>query len=644
MAFVRRRRRVRKCKMCSMKIDYIDYKNNKILICANSVVLLYNIRTNKKNSYFVKNCHDPYWDLKNKEIKNNKAYFNTDSSIFTSVYCSTCYLKIYLDTNLKEIPESIKSRKVIAVSSDKKNKLILEKARLDKDEKLYIENQYGNQYGFFYSPKINDYTNAFFSDDNKLLIINNWNNSKNFDLNGNLLFEIKEPLHSLFNDYYYSVFNNEVRIYKLNYNYFTKYSYRDEIETDTIMQQDPETGELVAKIISSNNSIYQIKNYNDSLFISVSKYSLRIWNNNGQLINKTKSLEWYFDMKRAKSGKYISIYGDEGMVIYSFPDLKKVFIKKDGIESGVGFQFIENDTALCSFYANDTVYWLDTNFKYIRKKYLGKLSSAKSNNERILQYSNNILIGKDYVDESNAKTKKYYFRIYNFNNNKFDSILINSKSVDNIKFSEIKYYPTEKCYLMTDGNDFNLYKLDLNLDTIWHTKTKSLIENLNNVYFNNDKIYLTNCEIYEYYKEQHSFSEIGSSKSTLKKSSYYHYEVFNSKTGKKITQKDYEVNPDDALQILNVYNDGSKVLLYNGYFHYLDKNDFEILSIKKEAIMKPLYDFTNQHNVIWYDEEAKRLRTMSLIPEDIIRKIRVEKEFGEIPTLSKEEKEKYGLK
>ena len=38
-----------------------------------------------------------------------------------------------------------------------------------------------------------------------------------------------------------------------------------------------------------------------------------------------------------------------------------------------------------------------------------------------------------------------------------------------------------------------------------------------------------------------------------------------------------------------------------------------------------------------------RLRTMSLIPEDIIHKIRVEKEFGEIPKLSKEEREKYGI-
>jgi len=93
-----------------------------------------------------------------------------------------------------------------------------------------------------------------------------------------------------------------------------------------------------------------------------------------------------------------------------------------------------------------------------------------------------------------------------------------------------------------------------------------------------------------------------------------------------------------------VYNDGSKVLLYNGYFHYLDKNDFEILSIKKTKKIGENYDFTNQHNVIWYDKESRRLRTMSLIPEDIIRKIRVEKEFGEIPTLSKEEKEKYGLK
>ena len=118
--------------------------------------------------------------------------------------------------------------------------------------------------------------------------------------------------------------------------------------------------------------------------------------------------------------------------------------------------------------------------------------------------------------------------------------------------------------------------------------------------------------------------------------------MFDSKTGGKIKEKAYEVNIDYGLEILKIYNNDSKILSYEGHhlLHYLDKNNFEILSFDGFGYIS---DFSNQHNIVWYDEKNMRLRTMSLIPEDIIHKIRVEKEFGEIPNLSKEDKLKYGL-
>ncbi|OFX27159.1 MAG: hypothetical protein A2033_04120 [Bacteroidetes bacterium GWA2_31_9] len=102
----------------------------------------------------------------------------------------------------------------------------------------------------------------------------------------------------------------------------------------------------------------------------------------------------------------------------------------------------------------------------------------------------------------------------------------------------------------------------------------------------------------------------------------------------------FEKNPFIACELNTVYPDKFRfIYTYDEKDNYILKDGTELLSIEGGE----KNDYSDFNNIIFWDAVNYRIRTMSLNPDEIIKRIRINKEFGEVYKLTEKEKEKLGV-
>jgi len=482
---------------------------------------------------------------------------------------------------------------------------------LDKYYKLVFENLSGKNY------KTID--NTEYNLNNKQLLFNNYYLMESLDIS-------LQRINSLY-------------IWKIDTAKFSTFDLSSIYYEDTILVKDPETGNIVKQRIERALDLGKMGYSPDEKYIITSERVQKttcIWDKLG---NKIKEIPFYSAVyKFSKSGKYVALNSFNQNAqdtikgefrLYSFPEFKLLYSEPSFL---AGIDFIESSDTLCVLYAGNSI-------KYINMDY-------KKQNEWRLNY---IEPEECYFSRSYdwLSLKGNYLLLLNttfINDNYFNRKV---EVYDYLKRDTLVFFKEDSSLMINLNRNWNHTLFTSNRNVIINLKKSIQIKNFkNNIIFNlknkgdfmcqepyNDSIILV---FYLFANEYRMAETPDTFQICYRRTPNYFIEMWDIYNNKMIYQKRMSGTCENFS-----FNNERMLMNYGSKYLYTDIKCNKIIEFQgndKRSDISPKGNY-----FIYFDYMNKRLVNFPLNPKEIIRRVRIEKEFGEIGQLTDDEKQEYGI-
>ncbi|OFY99153.1 MAG: hypothetical protein A2491_12935, partial [Bacteroidetes bacterium RIFOXYC12_FULL_35_7] len=447
----------------------------------------------------------------------------------------------------------------------------------------------------------------FLNNRNKFsFVLNSFNYESSYGLNklvdNTILARIKNT-NTLFcfqNDYIKS-FVVEAKIGTTN-----KYNEQWEIvgtENDTIAP--------VIEFIPENNGFISAVYGDDT-----SNYEYALFDNQGKLILTLTGNMRIGDIVVSQSKKYFSSNINFSIFqIYSLKDLKKQYYKKTNFSFESSHQknknifFIERADTLCSFITNDKFYLLSNEFKLIDSLPLkSKLNPERGSVVFNDRYVFNIVTHEDFINTTGIC----------YDIKKKDSIVVwKNRKIKNPLISE----NSDLCCYDEQTKDFLVFDVKGKLKNKCKNNSGSMIIKQ---YNSQNKITYLTTNTQDFYNLDVKDVVMRTAQSVVFSDTY------DITTGKKIASFiEPEFDLGGSYIILN-----ERILTTEGY----KWNDGKLILKADNIRVSP-----DNKYLSYLDKDLLKTRVMTIVPDEIIKRVRVVKEFGEIRGFTEYEKKMYNI-
>ena len=314
--------------------------------------------------------------------------------------------------------------------------------------------------------------------------------------------------------------------------------------------------------------------------------------------------------------------------IYKLPSFDKTFdliLQHSPFSPDVGIEFIERNDTSVLIYTDNNYYIFDSKLNLIEKKEIEKINSYFFN---FIDIKNKIISG---MSEDSS-----IFNIYNT-----DKKILKQYKLDfpvNLNMNLVRYDPkTKNLFLPNPSEKYALLK-NLETNTVFKF---DLLESFarNTLFINDDMLIVGGFNVSSYYNP-----------TSIKRDDMRHRRMYpftiqivdlhSKKTITEIIEFEKSINltkisADKNKFICETYEDGVIVYSMHG----------------TKLVTVPNYGTTDSYHILadtisyiyYFDEKSNRIRFFPLDEKEILHRVNVEKEFGEIGKLSNKEMEKLGI-
>ena len=372
---------------------------------------------------------------------------------------------------------------------------------------------------------------------------------------------------------------------------------------------------------------------NQEEVVSIEKNHIRKWDNDGELLMeeslnfKIKYVKYvtFSDDGNNFAFGYVTENNENKYCIYSTQGLKEMFsINSDNVK----IEFFNSSDTLCVICSDGIITYLNNDYDVIDEweiqKFIDDLFSEGKSNFNI----NSKFISGTAQDST--------FYVYNF------------RTKDSLRFNNEKNNLKKGNYLFQSENPKYIYELrdSKNELTILDLSLKELfLTNFSGNSLGFTKLFGDNLVIESQIKSPF-YDGFGNYIGEMNEPPYY-LKIINIYSNK--TLNNYTIKQKSPIK--DISNDLRLLLVehFNEFAAYYSKNTIRIINLIEE---KTLIEFNSNifsnfskdgNYLFFYDKDINKLRLFPLKPEEIIRKVREEKEFGELRYLSKQEKMEYGI-
>ncbi|PIY03763.1 MAG: hypothetical protein COZ21_08370, partial [Bacteroidetes bacterium CG_4_10_14_3_um_filter_31_20] len=618
-------------------IDTIQQISNSFKLYGN--ILLEGIRTQNNASYKIK-------DLDGKIIeKIPEGYildesFNTEDLIIFNNETIKRYIVYNFNNNKLSLPFSCQLVKIhahTAIVYGEKKEDIQEFKAIDLDKNIVvgeINSDISRITDIIPSLKVfvcfDKNKTVFANFNNKQLTSNHHLQTKNFGLLNKNYY-----LQYIDNDDYSGV--KSCLIWKIDSTQFSNFDLNKKysVSFDTIYVDVPGTLEQRSVVIKNErNPYFLMMGYSpDEKYIIVSDETTTkttLWNRQGRIIKEIPFLSASY--KFSKSGKYLALNSFQRdldnpqmseLRLYSFPELKLLYSEPSKI---AGIDFIEKGDTVCVIYAGNSI-------KYINNKYQKK-NEWKIGNLHFNIYKNEIdnwLYIKDgllYTQNINYKYHNVKVKVYNYL--KRDSTILFSDSVKNFSWTHT-LLTNNKNVIINLKNSIQVNDFKNNM--LFNLKNKG---DVSYIYpFNDSLLFVTYLFANEYRivsPENPDTFRIG-----LRRTPNYFIEMWDIYNNKML----YKKGMAGSCENFSFYKE-RMLMNYGSDYLYADLKCNSIIEFQGEGNQRSAISPQGNY-FVYLDNKNKRLVSFPLNPKEVIRRVRVDKEFGEMRQLTDEEKQEYGI-
>jgi len=355
---------------------------------------------------------------------------------------------------------------------------------------------------------------------------------------------------------------------------------------------------------------------------------ITLWNNKGKKLKEIPFLSGAY--KFSKSGKYLALNSviskDEIPVIgefrlYSFPAFKLLY-SEPSFASGIEFK--ESKDTLCVLYAGNSM-------KYVNNKYQKKNEWKIGNLQRQINMYNHWLYIKDgllYTQGIGDKNKYCNLKVFDYQ--KRDSIILFSDS--SINFNSTHTLITDnKNVIINIMNSIQINDFKNNM--LFNLKNKGDISFINP--YNDSIIFIVYMFANEYRivsPENPDTFRIG-----LRRTPNYFIEMWDIYNNKML----YKKGMAGSCENFSFYKE-RMLMNYGSDYLYADLKCNSIIEFQGEGNQRSAISPQGNY-FVYLDNKNKHLVSFPLNPKEVIRRVRVDKEFGEMRQLTDEEKQEYGI-
>ena len=533
----------------------------------------------------------------NKNITENFSYLSDDSIFYSKQDIQKS------ETYLMDISNTIKqSFKGIMIDNNcnyqKEIKLLTKEKINDEINKIRLYDINGSLIQEFISENIDG---GFFKDKEFFYLTNKEGRYELFDYQGKSLFHFNQK----------TVMDGDANISYLKDNYFlTKGNMA--LNSNILFVDSLKTYSFQQNI--KPQSIYFTNN--EKNIICIDDLYITVWDIKGTKLAKTKisDLGDIFGANTSPDSKYLSVfYWDIAervctIEVYNLPDLTRKYITI----SNSKLEFFEDKEFFAAYCVDGEIKYLNNQFETIDKWKIIK--------HFWMQTQKDFFSGKINKDST--------FRIYDAINK--DSIVFNLNK--NNFWGEIKVSLSKNNLYQYDNNHKRLFILNFKKDTIKQISQKGEVAKFVEKFDRTgNKLIIWSYMKQSVYTEEGFYNGYSWGGPT-------NYEIWDLTRMKEITEfsiLDQKYDVEDFSLINNTI-----LLTEQEGYNYTTFLGNSIIKFKTEVISKIS---PNDNYIAYYDEEYKRIRIFPLKPEEIIRRVREEKEFGEIRRLTEYEKKEYGI-
>lgn len=412
--------------------------------------------------------------------------------------------------------------------------------------------------------------------------------------------------------------NGKNWIYKIDNNY--QKNFISQLRIDTLKTRAIDTILPVVKFLP-NDSMYILNNYEENSLYEF--YHIK-----KGLLNKKNITGDYANIKISPSGQYFFLTAKSRDVdLYRTKDFNKLLSVKTNydnldIPSENVIQFIEQGDTLCAVITKGKILIFNNQYKAIDSM---RINSMVTPNEYFTAFNDKYFFALIPQDKKNTWWGEQNGVLYNFRTK--DSLVLFRK-----KYYKNPLITNKNSIICFDRPSRNLLVLDKTGILIKKIPVKG--QEFTKIFIDNNTVVLISSNSYQYF----DWNSRGCLMKSLLPQSYI--ETFNITTGKKVYSFIENENSFD-----NIFSSFQKnrLVTADGYKYF---DGTKILDNKCQA-MNELVSSTNispnNKFIIFPEKKLLKMRIMSIVPEDIVRRVKVVKEFGEIRDFTEYERREFGV-